>query len=636
MDKMFDTLTLGNLDLVNRFVFPPVKTGYGTPTGTVTERQLTFYKQIAKNGPGLVILEPVAVAPEGKEHPKQLCVHLPQSTSELAQIVGVVHGESRLVCLHLNHAGAAANPKATGSPPQAPSPVTCPSSGQVSEPLTEERIEKILEGYRSAAEKAIAAGFDLIEVQGGHGYLVSQFLNGKINKRSDDYGRDLTLFARQVLSAVREGAPNIPLILRISGNEMSPDHGIDWENLRPLLELAHETDIAAVHVGMGNACFSPPWYFHHMSLPEKPQLDAVSRIREQTSLPLIVAGRMGDRKRIMEFLNSGLADLVALGRPLIADPDLVEKWRKGEDNAVSHCGYCLQGCLHRVKSGEGLGCNLNPEIGEPELGRTNNPLKILIAGGGPAGMSAALYLARRGHSVTLAEMEDHLGGQFALAWQAPGKERMKKSLNSLEHSVKASGASILLQRPATAGLVKDIGPDLLVWATGSTQYIPEIPGLENQWSLTSLDYFQGRKEVRGPRVLVIGAGRVGVEIAERLGKQGYQVTATKRTDPIGSHMEMITRNLTLKRIGELPNVTLMPHTAVKELRADGVEVERDGDTMILQAFQTVILSSGMVSVPEPDEEIRKSAPKIEIIGDASDVQDIYTAIQAGYGLARKY
>jgi pyruvate/2-oxoglutarate dehydrogenase complex dihydrolipoamide dehydrogenase (E3) component len=138
-----------------------------------------------------------------------------------------------------------------------------------------------------------------------------------------------------------------------------------------------------------------------------------------------------------------------------------------------------------------------------------------------------------------------------------------------------------------------------VWATGSIQNVPEIPGSENQWVLTSLEYFRGEKEVRGPRVLVIGAGRVGLEIAERLGKQGSDVVATKRTDPIGSHMEMITRKLTLKRIDNMPNVTLMPHTGVKEFTADGVQVEKDGETIFLEPFQTIILASGMLPAPSP-------------------------------------
>ena len=203
MDRMFSGFTLDNLKLNNRFIFPPIKTAYGNPQGVVTDRQLTFYKQIASNGPGLLILEPASVTPEGREHPKQLCIHLRESASELKKIVDVIHTENRLACLHLNHAGAAANPKATGTKPKAPSAITCLTSGQTSEPLTEEEIETIIAGYKSAAEKAKQANFDIIEIQAGHGYLISQFLNKKINKSTDKYGEDRLLFAREVLAAVK-------------------------------------------------------------------------------------------------------------------------------------------------------------------------------------------------------------------------------------------------------------------------------------------------------------------------------------------------------------------------------------------------------------------------------------------------
>jgi 2,4-dienoyl-CoA reductase-like NADH-dependent reductase (Old Yellow Enzyme family)/thioredoxin reductase len=636
MERVFKKFTLNGLELANRFVFPPIKTAYGTPEGAVTDRQLIFYKQIAKNGPAVVILEPVSVTPEGKEHPKQLCVHLPESVAELSKIVQVIHAENRLACLHVNHAGAAANPMATKTKPKAPSVVTCASTGQESDGLTEEEIEMILDAYKSAAEKAVTAGFDLIEIQGGHGYLISQFLNAKINKRTDRFGQDRLLFARQVLSAIKQGAPETPCILRISGNEMSPEYGISREDLVPLLILAQESGIATVHVGMGSSCFSPPWYFHHASLPEKPQMDTLSWVRQQTQLPLIIAGRMGRSKKILDVLNQNVADLVALGRPLIADPEFIKKLQMGMDDEIVFCGYCLQGCLHRLKSGEPLGCNLNPEIGQPELKRSTRPIKVLIAGGGPAGMSASLYLTRRGHQVTLVEKSDRLGGQFSLAWQAPGKEKMKDGLDTIEHYIRADNISILLNRTVDADLVKEIQPDLVVWATGAVQNIPDIQGLESQYTMTSLEYFQDKKEIRGPRVLVIGAGRVGVEIVERLGRDGYEVVATKRTDPIGSMMEMITKTLALKRIGEMPKVTLMPHTAVKGFRADGVEMEKDGEGVFMEPFQTVILASGMLSEACPDEEISKAVSNMEIIGDANEVKDIYSAIHAGYELALKY
>ncbi|MDL1987514.1 MAG: NAD(P)/FAD-dependent oxidoreductase [Deltaproteobacteria bacterium] len=637
MKRMFKTFTLGNLELVNRFIFPPIKIGRGNPDGTVTDRQLTFYQQIAKNGPGLVIIEPVSVTADGREHPKQPCIHLSESATELKKIVNVVHGEGRLVCLHLNHAGAGALPKIIGGKPKAPSVMTCVArEGNISEALTEENIEIILDGYKSAAEKAQEAGFDIIEIQGGHGYLISQFLNRKLNKREDRFGQDRLFFAREALSAVKQGAPDLPCILRISGNEMSPEFGISQEDLLPLLKLAEGAGINAIHVSMGNACFSPPWYFHHTSLPDKPQMDALSWVRDHTSIPMIVAGRMGRKEKVIKVMDDGLADLVALGRPLIADPDLIEKWQKGMDEDVMYCGYCLQGCLHRMKSGEPLGCNLNPEIGLPPLGQTDIPMKILIAGGGPAGMSAALYMTRRSHHVTLAEKTDHLGGQFAIAWQAPGKERMKEGLDSLKHLARASGASILMNRAVDAVLVREIQPDLLVWATGAVQNILEIKGLDNQHVMTSIEYLQGKKDIKGPRVLVIGVGQAGIEITEKLGNEGYDVVAIELTDQIGSMMEMITKKLVLIRIEQLEKVAVMPHTTVKEFKVDSVEVEKNGEMLSLEPFQSVILASGMRSAAGPDEEIVNAATRMEVIGDAREVHDIFSAVHAGYDLALKY
>jgi 2,4-dienoyl-CoA reductase-like NADH-dependent reductase (Old Yellow Enzyme family)/thioredoxin reductase len=637
MKRMFEAFTLGNLKIANRFVFPPVKIGRGNPDGTVTDRQLAFYQQIAKNGPGVVITEPVSVTADGREHPKQPCIHLPHSVGELRKIVDVIHKEDRLACLHLNHGGAASNPKIIGHPPKAPSVMTCVArQGNVSEALTDKEIRAILDGYKSAAQKAEQAGFDLIEIQGGHGFLISQFLNKKLNKREDRYGRDRLLFATEALSAVKQGAPEIPCILRISGNEMSPEFGISQEDLLPLLKLAQESKITAIHVGMGNACFSPPWYFHHTSLADKPQIDALAWVRKHTELPVIVAGRMGRKDRVIQFLDQNLCDLVALGRPLIADPGLIEKWKKGLDEEVIYCGYCLQGCLHRMKSGEPLGCNLNPGIGLPELTPTSNPMKVLIAGGGPAGMSAAQYMSRRGHRITLAEKTDHLGGQFALAWQAPGKEKMKDGFDAIKHAVESSGISILMNRTVDAALVKEIQPDLLVWATGAVQNIPKIKGLDTQHAMTCIDYFRGESKVIGPRVLVIGVGQVGVEITEKLGKEGFDVVAVEIVDQLGGAMEAITKKLSLMRIEQLEKVILLPQTTVKAFKSDCVEMEKDGEILSLEPFQSVILASGMLSAPEPDNEIKKLITNIEIIGDAQNVQDTFTAVRAGYELACKY
>ncbi|MBU2550458.1 MAG: FAD-dependent oxidoreductase [Proteobacteria bacterium] len=636
MERLFNDFGLGQLNLINRLVFPPIKLGRGSPDGTVTEDQLLFYQQIARDGPAVVIIEPVSVTSNGREHPRQPWIHLPESAKELKKIVDVIHAQNRLACLHLNHAGAAAHPKVTGTEAKGPSVINCLARETVSEPLTIEEINEIISGYRSAAEKAVQAGFDLLEFQAGHGYLVSQFLNGKLNQRGDAYGRDRLRFAAEALASVLEGAPNLPLIVRISGSEMSQDFGISPDDLLSFVNFAEGQGVHALHVGMGHACFSPPWYFHHGSLPFAPQTEALTRLRARTSLPLIVAGRMGRRERIQDIMDQGLADLVALGRPLLADPALIKKWRQEDDQAVISCGYCLQGCLHRLKSGQMLGCNLNPEIGRPPLEPTSTPLNVLVAGGGPAGLSAARYLTRRGHHVTLAEKSGHLGGQFALAWTAPGKRSMKEGLDGLIQATTTSMAAVHLYRTVDAALVDQMEPDLLVWAVGARQNIPDIPGLDDQNVMTAVEYFSGEKTVSGPRVLVIGAGRTGLEIAEKLGREGYEVVATKRTDPVGGMTEAVTRNLSLKRIAQMPQVTLMPHTTVKAFHPETVDIEQDGAEISIEPFETVILASGMKPAPGPEETVIRKVARLEVIGDAASVQDIFSAIQAGYHLAQQY
>jgi pyruvate/2-oxoglutarate dehydrogenase complex dihydrolipoamide dehydrogenase (E3) component len=213
---------------------------------------------------------------------------------------------------------------------------------------------------------------------------------------------------------------------------------------------------------------------------------------------------------------------------------------------------------------------------------------------------------------------------------------MKEGLDSLKHLAKACGASILMNRAVDAVLAREIQPDLLVWATGAVQNILEIKGLDNQHVMTSIEYLQGKKEIKGPRVLVIGVGQVGIEITEKLGNEGYDVVAIELTDQIGSMMEMITKKLVLMRIKQLEKVIVMPHTTVKEFKADIVEMEKDGEMLFLEPFQSVILASGMRSAPGPDEEIVNAVTRLELIGDAREVHDIFSAVHAGYDLALKY
>ncbi len=635
MERFFKPIKLGRLELRNRFIMAPIKTAYGTPEGEVTQRHLNFYNKVSQGGVSLIILEPVSVLKNGKEHPKQLCIDNRECASELKKIVEVLHKNSVYACLNLNHAGRAANPKATGHPPKAPFEAFCPSSGQTAQKLTLEEIEEIIDAFGIATQRAVEAGFDAIEVQCGHGYLVSQFMRKDINKRADAYGKDPLLFAKRVLEGVISKAGEIPVFIRISGSEFV-EGGITPRENQGLIALAEELGVKAIHVGFGNACETPPWYFGHMALPEEPQFKVLREIRGMTKLPLIAAGRMASKEKLEKIANENLSDLVAFGRPLIADPKLVNKLKNGEYDSIVYCGYCLQGCLFNVRTGLGLGCIVNPSIDKEEPPPPKKRLKCVVVGAGPAGIAAATTLAQRGHQVRLYEKEKEPGGQFRLAPLSPLKKQMTRPFNSLTKQLETSHVETIFGKEVTVELLKSEAPDVVIIATGSVPNVPYIEGLETQYWMTGIDFFTDKKPVKGERVLIIGAGMVGVEAAEMLSRNGKTVVATKRTDTIANDMEPITRNMLLKDLNSRSNVKLMPNTTVKRFTSQGVEVVSQGEEKLLEPFDTVILTAGMEPANTLYEELKKEIDNVEIVGDSKEPRSIYWATQEGYKVGVKY
>ncbi|MEA3544421.1 MAG: FAD-dependent oxidoreductase [Thermodesulfobacteriota bacterium] len=624
--KFSEAIQIGQLQLKNRFIMAPVKSAYGNPKGEVTPRHLTYYNNLSRGGMSMIILEPVAVSQSGKEHPKQLAVHLPDSQLQLNKIVDVLHKNDTFACLNINHAGRAANPKATGMAPEAPSAVTCPATDQTPVILQKQEIEGILEGYRQAIRVAIASGFDAIEIQTGHGYLIQQFLSSRTNQREDEYGRDKTLFIKQVFDIVRTERNNLTVLVRISGHEFV-ENGFGPAENGIILQLAKDYGFDAIHCGFGNACDTPPWYYSHMALPEQKQLEVVTAIRKQTELPLIVAGRMGDVEKLEQYDRENLADCVALGRPLVADPNFVNKLLNQQAEDITFCGYCLQGCLANVKNGSGLGCIVNPSI-DKESVQTTVTKNIAVIGGGPAGMAAATQLSIMGHKVTLYEKNPTLGGQFEMAYQAPHKGSMLRPLNSLIKRTEANVTEIKLATTADAASISNF--DHYVVATGSRQRIPEIKGLEDQYSITSLEFFEKAKPVKGKRILIIGAGMVGIEAAEILAENDYEVVMTKRTNEIANDMEMITKKLMLKRLKQKSNLTISPNTTLMEFTTSGVTYQKEGNAGEWTPFDTVIIASGMEPENNLYQQLQAAGKSARIIGDAEDPADIYAATQKGY------
>ena len=630
MSSPFESIQIGSIELPNRIAMAPMKTAYGTTSGQVTDQLVAYFHRRAEGGVGLIISEPLYVDRRGVEHPKQLGIDADDKLEGLQHLVDAVHEVGAKMFAHINHGGRAANPKAAGGPPEAPSKVPCPRTGFVPEELTESRILDIVRAFANAALRAKMAGFDGVELQFGLGYLVSQFLSAATNLRTDSYGGDpesRLRFAREVFSNVREAiGEDFPICVRISGSEKIPE-GLEIDDAKDLARRLETWGANLIHIATGSNCESLPWYFQHMSLPPGINEMLAAQIRKEVGLPVMAAGRLGDPPRIREVLGKGMVDMVALGRSLLADPDLPRKMLKSNDDEVMLCGHCLQGCFGNVKAGKGIGCNINPMVGHEleELAPATYPKHVVIVGGGPAGMQAALTAHRRGHRVTLFE-KNQLGGQFSLAFLSPGKERMEKPLRSMVAQVERSGIEIHLGEETTRDKLEALNPDTVVIATGSRPAIPNIPGLLNP--ITGEEILTGIREA-GNRVLVLGGGMVGVEVAEFLAKRGKQVAVVEILEEIARDMDPISRKLLLKRLEALP-VELHTTTELLRIKDGRAFIDYRGDQRELGQFDTVIVATGNHSFDPLSDQLQGVEFAIKVVGDAEKPGTIYDAVSSGH------
>ncbi|WP_458701285.1 FAD-dependent oxidoreductase [Sulfurospirillum sp. 1307] len=617
--------------LKNRYVVAPVKTAYATLDGLVNDRHLRYYENIASGGAGMIIIEPVSVSLSGKEHPKQLNIHVDNSVESLGKLVTVIKKHGAVPAINLNHAGRGANKMATKMDPLAPSPILCPMSGLMPKEITKEEIKEILNDYKNAIKKALKAGFEAIELQCGHGGLIHQFLSARLNKREDEYGKDRTLFLKEVLEFFKN-IDNVIKIVRISGSEFVEDGWKPQDN-KVVIDLVKEYGFDMVHCGFGNACDTPPWYYSHMALPEDKPLEVLKAIKSMSDLPVIAVGRMGSVEKIEKLEKENLADFVAFGRPIVADSELVNKLVEKKYEEIDYCGYCLQGCLYNVKKGVGLGCIINPEVDKEKSYTCKESKKIAVIGAGPAGLTSAITLKNIGHKVTLFEKESYLGGNFVTAPKAIGKESMKRPLESLVNKAKRVLDDIRLNTDVKDG--NDLDFDYFIVASGSTQKYPDIKGLDTQNVISSLDYFHNKKVVKGKRVLILGAGMVGIEAAENLFKAGFDVTITKRGEEVGNDMEPITKKLMMMRL-EKSTINIMTKTSILAFEKDKVLYEKDGIQNQMKSFDTVIVATGLEKENSVEEFLKSIGKNFSVIGDAKEVANIYEATKSGYEEAMKF
>lgn len=611
--------------LKNQYFMSPVKTATAEPgTGKITEATVDYYSERARGGVGTIILEPVAVMPSGKEHPKQFMLEGAENAEGLKGLVDTIHSYNTKVFVHLNHAGRAANPMASKTPPVGPSSLKCPMSSQTCEVLSIEQIREIESAFIEKSKIAADCGADGIEIQLGHGYLAAQFMSARLNQRQDEYGQNRFLFAENIVKGIKE-AVSIPVMIRISGKEFTEN--LTEEDEARIFELAEKYGVSIIHVGWGNACETPPWYYNHMSLPLGVMDEKLKDIRKKTKLLVIAAGRMQLENRYNKLIDEGTVDGVVLGRQLIVDPGFVQKVLSGE--SFIRCAGCLQGCLTSVKAGQPVSCIANPEASRELIPVSDSSKTALIVGGGPAGVYTGIYLARKGLKVTLIEKEDRLGGQWNLAYRVPGKNPMKDTLDDLL-SVARAVMDIKTGTEVTVPFIQENSYDEVIIATGARPAHIKIPGLDEYY--TGFDVYENPDGISGNNVLIIGGGFIGMESAEILVKKGKNVTVVEMLDEIAGGMDPIGKALLMKAVSG--KVDIRTSAKLQRFEETVAVLSKEGKEEKIGPFDSVVVAVGTVSENHLYNELKEKGIHAHLTGDANKVARIMEASLDAYNTAK--
>ncbi|MFO7892055.1 MAG: FAD-dependent oxidoreductase [bacterium] len=616
------------LSLKNQFIFAPIKTGYSNGNGMVTNRNIAFYNRRSAYV-GAVTPEPFYLDKGLRELPTQLGIDDDDKIKGLKQLVDVIHQYDTKAIAHLNHPGRMANPRIPGNYFFSSTDRPCENGGATPKRMNKDDMNNVVELYKKGVIRAQKAGFDIIELQLGHGYLLAQFLSPFVNDRSDEFGgtfENRIKFPLEVVQTVIDTV-DLPVIVRISGDEMIPE-GIKLPEMIKLSEILEEIGIQAIHVSAGTVCSTPPWFFQHMFIKKGKTWELAKKIKQKINIPVIYVGRINTPEDIKKVQKDYKAEYIAVGRALVADADFIGKYLSEVKGPIRPCLACVEGCLGGVKSGKGLQCLVNPEVGQEKesLDKADHSKQYAVVGGGLAGMQAAVTLRKKGHEVDLFE-KNTLGGQFNLAPLTPHKTSMGKLVPYFKEALNYYKVNNVFKEAEKSDLISKY--DGVILATGSKLAVPDIPGLKNfYWAEILLP----ENLPQNKKVLIIGGGLIGVDIATALIPRNNKVIIVKRTVDFGGDMEMIAKNLSLKMMKEKGTI-FSDYTHIKKIKGSTVYAERNGDKIVFNDIDIIVVSTSMTSYNPLTREL-KGGISVYTIGDAKEVGNAQDAIRDGYETAK--
>lgn len=614
------------MELRNKFIFAPVKTGYGNKNGDILQRHLDFYDKRSRYV-GAVTPEPLFLDKSLRELPTQIGIDSDDKIEGLKKLTQIIHQNGAKAIAHLNHPGRMANPKIPGNYFVSSTDKPCENGGAAPQKITREGMQEVINLFVNSAIRAEKANFDFLELQFGHGYLMAQFISPFVNEMDYEYNgsfENRIKFPLEVLEAVK-AVSNLEIIIRLSGDEIIPN-GIKLEDSIKLSKILAEKGVSAIHVSAGTICSTPPWYFQHMFVPKGKTWEFAKAIKNEIPIPVIFVGQINTFEDADKLINDYKADYLALGRPLVADENFVGKYLGEIDDILRPCLSCSDGCLGGVRSGNGLGCLVNPTVGRSdiELQPAKTKKSFAVLGCGLAGMSAALTLKQRGYDVTIFEKDDP-GGQFNLASLPPKKQSMEKLVDYYVAEIKKNNIEVIFEEVAIDEIKQKF--DVAVIATGSKLALPPIPGLKDYYWAEILN---NENLPENKNVVIIGGGLIGIEIAHKLEQNSNNVYIVEMLDELARGMEMIEKTLILKSFKN-EHVNIFLNTKVTKIEGSKVFIEGSKFKKILDNIDIIVIATGMKSYNPLEKDLE--GMEYYVIGDAKKVGKAHDAIRDGFDFA---
>ncbi|GCF93773.1 NADH oxidase [Enterococcus florum] len=636
---LFSPVTIRQLTLKNRAIMPAMGTKF-PKDNQVTQQLIDFHIARVKGGSGLNMVEVTGVhAGSIPSHYLSLAEDrfLP-GMRELTEAIHA-HGGKAGVQLWQGSIAVAADPTS-----QVIVASDLPVSPEYTIPgASKELIVELIDCYKQAARRAVEANFDCVEIHLGHNYILHSFLSGGINRRTDEYGGSLENRARfplAVIEAVRSAIPDtMPLFMRIDAHDDYLENGLTIEEVIQFVKWAKDCGVDVADVSRGNIMTSGLKYeVPPIDIPFAFNIDNAARIKEETGIITMGVGRVNYPDLAEEILAEGKVDLIGIGRAQLSDPDFLNKAQAGRLEDIVYCVGCNQGCYDACERADipHITCLRNPAVGKErayQLVPTNDAKKIVVAGGGMAGMEVSMTLQERGFDVTLCEASDRLGGQFLLAGMAPRKQEMREAAELKGKQIQRAGVNVRLDTPVTEALLKELRPEIVINAVGAQPLMPKIPGIEKEHVYNYVDILQNKPQLAG-KTIVIGGGLVGLEVAETVAETGGDVTVIEMTDAVGKDLGS-TRKITVMEQLYIDKVTTMTETTCIRITDEGVQVLKDGEERVLSCDHVVVaIGSQSRDFKAIEQYCEANGLPYYVIGDALQPRRALEATAEGAELAR--